>query len=455
VSRPHNLLLVFADQMRGQDMACAGNPQLITPSLDRLASEGVQCTNAISNCPVCTPSRGTLLTGLHPTAHGAIANDVPVRTDLDSLGTVLKGAGYKTGYVGKWHLDGVPRERFTPPGPRRLGFDDYWAVWNCHHQYFKGRYFLDTDEVQHFDGYEPDGQTDLCIEFIEKHREEPFALVLSWGPPHAPYELVPERYLNMYDPDQVNLRPNVDASDPEKWRTMLARYYAAITALDADMGRLLEALDRLGLADDTLVVFTSDHGDMLGSQNIEKKEKPWEESISIPLIMRAPGLLPTGQRSDTLTGVMDMMPTMLDLLGVDSSAGMHGRSVAPLLQGRGGDAPESVPIGIPIIVDQGASVGLPEWRGVRTMRYTYTRLFTGEGWVLYDNQEDPYQQNNLIDDSSRADVRAQLDALTDQWLTRLDDPFLPWEDMVRRLDLVDLWNDRERYMHREKARLLG
>ncbi|MBS3764764.1 MAG: sulfatase, partial [Planctomycetes bacterium] len=373
MSRKPNILLIFADQMRGHDVRAMGNRQIQTPNMDRLASEGALCTNGISNCPVCTPNRGTLLTGTHPTRHHALANDMPIRTDLPSLGSVLRNAGYRTGYIGKWHLDGVPRDKFTPPGERRLGFDDFWAVWNCHHQYFDGKYFTDTDEVRHFDGYEPEGQTDLAIDFVKNHSDEPFGLVVSWGPPHAPYELVPDRYLGKYDPADIDLRPNIGAQSNtarQKWQETLARYYAAITALDDNLGRLMQTLEELEIANDTLVIFTSDHGDMLGSQETTKKEKPWEESILVPLIWRCPSILPGGHQTEALIGTMDILPTILDLLEIDCPETIQGRSCAPFLRKSKEPEPANVPIGVPVIVDQGASQGFQEWRGVRTTRYT-------------------------------------------------------------------------------------
>ncbi|MGD2175396.1 MAG: sulfatase, partial [Candidatus Brocadiaceae bacterium] len=334
--RPPNLLLVFADQMRGQDMACAGNPQVHTPNLDALAEGGVLFENAVANNPVCTPSRASLLTGLYPLAHRALTNDLPVRTDGPSLGKVLREASCRTGYIGKWHLGGVPRDRFIPPGPERLGFDDYWAAWECHHRYFGAKYHLDTDHVHTFEGYEPDGQTDLAIEFMQRYRDEPFALVVSFGPPHAPYDQVPERYLAMYEAASVALRPNVPTDDPDgavRRRRIMAQYYAAITALDANVGRMLDALEELGLDGRTLVVFTSDHGDMLGSQGRRKKEQPWEEAIVVPLLMRFPGLLAAGRRTPAVAGLTDLTPTVLDLMGVPVPEAMEGRSLAPLLKG--------------------------------------------------------------------------------------------------------------------------
>ena len=215
--RPPNLLLVFGDEMRWHDMGHTGNVDVVTPSIDRLAGEGVSFTHAIANCPVCTPSRGSMLTGVHAHRHGALSNDVPIRTDLPTLATVLRDRGYATGYIGKWHLDGLPRNRFTPPGPRRLGFEHLWAVWNCHHDYFNGRYYADTTEVHRMLGYEPDGQTQLAIDFMDRHRNDPFALALSWGPPHGPLQLVPERYRLQYRPEALTLRPNVDPARTGRW----------------------------------------------------------------------------------------------------------------------------------------------------------------------------------------------------------------------------------------------
>ena len=306
--KPMNLLFVFADEMRGMDMRHAGNPDVHTPNLDMLARGGVSFTNAIANCPVCTPSRGTMLTGLHAHKHAAVTNDVPIRCDLPTLGTVLTDADYLAGYIGKWHIDGLPRNRFTPPGPRRLGFDHYWAVWNCHHDYFDGKYYTNKPEPCRITGYEPHIQTELAIRFIERHRNDPFALVLSWGPPHGPLEFVPDEYRIRYDPAKLSLRPNVSPGKTEKWalacatapwkryanepgpfggdmetaiRESLAAYYAAITALDDDLGRFLSTLEKLELAENTAVVFTSDHGSMHWSHGRIRKQQPWEECILV------------------------------------------------------------------------------------------------------------------------------------------------------------------------------
>ena len=219
--RPPNLLFVFADQMRGMDMGCAGNFQVLTPNMDRMASEGTLFVNACANCPVCTPSRATMLTGRYPLSHRAVANDLPLPSSEVTIAEILRDVGYRTGYIGKWHLDGVPRDKFTAPGPRRHGFE-FWAAWNCAHDYFHGRLYADTPEPIELKGYEPVGQTEVAIEFLEENGDRPFCLFLSWGPPHAPYAQVPERYKALYDPSQVQLRPNFSPEPPPGFRDISA-----------------------------------------------------------------------------------------------------------------------------------------------------------------------------------------------------------------------------------------
>jgi arylsulfatase A-like enzyme len=456
-----NLLFVFADQMRGMDMGCAGNVQVRTPALDRLAGEGTRFTRAYANCPVCTPSRGTILTGRYPLSHRAVANDMPLPTDEVCIANVLRDAGYRTGYVGKWHLDGVPRDRFTPPGERRQGFD-YWAVWNCAHAYFNGKVFRDAPEPIALGGYEPVGHTDLAIEFLRQRADQPFCLFLSWGTPHAPYGQVPDAYKSLYDPAALALRPNVAGDPPEGFRRLadgpdreaLAGYYAHIAALDGQLDRLLAVLREQGQADNTIVVFTSDHGDMLWSQGMCKKEQPWEEAVRVPLLIRWPGRVPAGRQCGELISTADFAPTLLKLMGVEPPAVMEGADLSPVVLSEEAAGPESVFLLEPIIVDQGARQGVREWRGVRTKRYTYARWFDGAGWLLYDNEADPYQMSNLINSPQHAAVRADLEAQLQAWLAKTHDRCLPWHETIRSLGLADLWHERERYMHPNDPRLL-
>ncbi len=459
--RRPNLLFVFADQMRGMAMRCAGNRNVRTPAMDRLAAEGTMFTHAYANCPVCTPSRAMMLTGLYPLTCRTVANDLPLPVEFEGIGTVCRSAGYATGWIGKWHLDGVPRNKFTPPGPRRHGFD-FWAAWNCAHNYFNGRYYRDTPEPIAIEGYEPAGQTDIAIDFIHQHRHEPFCLFLSWGPPHNPYDQVPEEYRRMYDPAQIDLRPNVrpippgrvDLSRGADIRRTIADYYAQITALDAQLGRLLETLDQLKLSEDTIVVFTSDHGDMLWSQGMLRKQQPWEESINIPFLIRWPGRVPVGRKCDVLMSVADMAPSLLSLMGLEVPAQVEGQDLSQVILGRSDSGPESVFLMDVVTMDEAFAQGLREWRGVRTRQYTYACFTDGEGWVLYDNAADPYQLDNLIDKPSARPLRRRMHSLLEEWLERTGDACLPWQEIIRNLNLVEEWNARERELHPRNPRLL-
>ena len=347
-NKPPNVLLVICDQMRGTALGCAGVESVRTPRLDAFAGQGTRFTNAVSNTPACTPARATMLTGKHILSHGLVNNDMQLGHDHRSLARCLTDQGYACGYIGKWHLDGVNRAAFIPPGPRRQGFDDFWAGVECNHNYFAGyRYDETTRQPVWYDGYEPDGQTDLAIEYIRRRAGQaaPFLLALSFGPPHCPYQLVPEEFREAYPAEGIGFLPNaVDArtQDPatrgrlsapadlpqeghdEIKRRVIADYYAQVTALDACFGRLLDCLDDLGVEEDTIVIFTSDHGDMLFSQDRGWKSKPWRESVGIPLLIRWPGHVPAGRATNGPIGLVDLMPTLLRMTETPDSGRCGG-----------------------------------------------------------------------------------------------------------------------------------
>lgn len=459
-----NLVFVFADQMRGMDVGCAGNSQVLTPNLDRLAASGFRFSNAVSCFPVCTPYRGCLISGRYPTTTGVLDNDVPLPIDGKGFGHALKAAGYRTGWVGKWHLLGPTayRRSFIPAGEHRHGFDDLWAGLNCGHQYLDGFYYLNDDpNPVWFQGYEPEVQTEIGLDFISTHRDEPFALFLSWGPPHDPYHQIPERWQQLYDPAELRFRPNVPAgkltmpclpgnckpvdkdmtpAEVEAWfrrhpalreepdPVMVRDYYAAISALDFYLGRVLDHLDACGLADNTVVVFTSDHGDMLFSQGAFQKNHPWEESINVPFLVRFPGQIAAGGTSNRPFNTPDIMPTLIDLLGVPVPDYCEGTSFAPLLRG----FPQATPEAAYIMCTW--EWNLPVWRGVRTEQHTYVESLDGP-ILLYDNTADLYQLHNLVGTVGplQQKLRNQCLALADRYRIL----FEPWPVTRRRLDEVN------------------
>ena len=426
---PTNLLFVFADQLRAGDLGCEGNPDALTPHLDALAAEGVRFTNAVSTCPVCTPYRASLLTGKYPLSNGMVVNDVRLPVTETSIAHVLREAGYATGYFGKWHLDGPYRGGFIPPGPRRQGFEE-WAVAECCHDYMKSWYYRDDPEPIWIEGYDADHFTDLTLDFIGDC-SRPFAAFLSWGPPHNPYEQMPEEY-RLHDPAALTLRPNVPAEDEALARTQYCGYYDHVSALDRCLGRLREGLAQAGLAENTLVVFTSDHGDMLRSHGLFEKQLPYEESIAVPFIACQPGVLPAGQTAATLLNVPDLMPTLLGQLGLACPAQVEGADLSCALRGEAGAEPTSAFLANPVPFMPGRSI--PEWRGVRTATHTYAETREGP-WLLFDNERDPYQQTNLAAVPEAAATRAELQGELRGWLDRLGDEFLPLEAYVERFGL--------------------
>ncbi len=419
MDRP-NIVFIFADQMRGSAMGCAGE-NVRTPNLDKFASEGTRYTRAVSNTPVCSPARASIMTGLHTLSHGLVNNDKEIGTGLNTLAGCLTENGYDCGYIGKWHMGPPDRGAFIPPGPKRLGFDDFWASYNCNHRYFDGYYYLDDDpEAKWIDGYEPIGQAHMASEYIKKKskQDNPFCMFLSFGPPHCPYREVPKEYLDMYPEDSIKLKPNTPAHAD---KSIIAGYYAHITALDECFGRIMETIDEAGLQEDTLVIFTSDHGDMLFSQDRGWKCKPWAESVIIPFLVRWPEKVPKGCTSGSLISLVDVMPTLLGMTGVEIPEGVQGRDMSGLLCGSEDNLQKSVFINYPVSPKR---FSFDEWRGIITERHTYAR-FKDRSWILYDDENDPNQLENMAGSIEHEAIESSLDEELTLWLERLEDPFEP------------------------------
>jgi arylsulfatase A-like enzyme len=293
---PPNVLIIFPDQMRSDVMGCMGNQEIKTPHIDQLAKEGVLLLKTYANNPVCCPARAILLTGTYNHINGMTANDLRLREDHITIAELMQQKGYRTGFIGKWHLDGALREPgFVPPGPRRQGFE-YWAAYECHHKHFEPYYFRDTPEKLVFNEFEPKVSCDFALEFLNTQpKDKPFFMILQMGPPHDPYG-APKAYMDQYNPEHITPRPNwqprteplpktkpslqsivngnYNPPIPSGTKNQIAAYYAAVTAIDDQVGRIMAELKRLGLDDNTLILFTSDHGDMLSSHGMHRKRKP-------------------------------------------------------------------------------------------------------------------------------------------------------------------------------------
>lgn len=429
--RKPNVLIVLADQWRAQAFKFAGDPNVRTPNFDRLAAESVRLVNAVAGMPVCSPTRASLLTGQRPLTHGVFLNDVSLNPRATTFPEVMQGAGYETGAIGKWHVDGHGRSSFIP-AERRQGFE-FWKVLECTHHYTNSAYFSEGPQKLKWPGYDAIAQTKAASEFIrtQAKSEAPFLLYLSWGPPHDPYFTAPAKYRALYDATQLKLRPNVPAAMETETRRILAGYYAHCTALDDAMGGLLKAVEESGEAENTIVLFSADHGDMLGSQGMMKKQKPYDEAVRVPMLIRWPAVL--GRRSVSLNAAInseDVMPTLLGLCRLDIPKSVEGIDYSGYV--RGGKDPSDEATVIQCVAPFGEwerRVGGKEYRGVRTTRYTYVRDLKGP-WLLFDNKEDPYQTNNVVNHAKHAALQREMEKLLERKLRERRDEFRPAAEYI-------------------------
>lgn len=443
-----NILFVFSDQHRKQNLGCYGDAQVRTPNLDGLARDGLRFEHCISNAPVCVPMRGSLLTGCHAWKHRAITNDLPVDPQCDSIARHLACAGYHTGYIGKWHLGGIPRTKAIPAG-ERLGFHE-WKGANCNHAYNKGYYFDEAEQRHDIPGFQSVGETNLALEFIDRNnaRQQPWALFLSWSPPHEPFNAVPEEYLRLYDPQSLALRPNVPTELQEQARAWLRAYYALITLLDDQFRRLLARLDQLGVADNTIVIYTSDHGDMLGSHGLRNKQLPHEESIAVPLLARWPGHIPCGVR-EQLCSLTDLPVTLAALAGAAPWPNCDGQDLSAMWLNNDNGLDAALIYDL-VPCHQAEDRGASEWIGLRTTQWTYSQDGHGKPQVLFDNAADPLQLINLVDQPAMAGViRDRQNALHQKLASAGPYAFRPWQQMVREDGFRQLWNDSQLHFHRQ------
>lgn len=318
-----NLLYVFADQWRYHAMGFLNMDQAVTPNIDQFAADSMRFTNAYSTFPLCSPHRASLMTGKYPFNVGMWTNckvgleeKIMLKPQETCIGNVLKENGYQTGYIGKWHLDASelnfsphPKsgargwDAYTPPGERRQGFD-YWLSYGACDEHLDPHYWQENEEPIKPGKWSAEFETDKAIEYMEgrKEGEEPFALFLSYNPPHLPYELVPERYYQKFKDLEVRYRENV----PEEMRqigglleTQTRQYFSAVHGIDEQFGRILKYLKDNHMEENTIVVLSADHGEMLGSHGLMSKNVWYEESIHIPLMIRQTGRIMPGDQ-DTI-----------------------------------------------------------------------------------------------------------------------------------------------------------
>ena len=427
-----NVIYVFADQWRAQDAGYACNKQVYTPHIDRLASESLNFKYAVACMPVSTPYRGSFLTGQYPLTHGLFLNDVTLNPEAKTIGKTYREAGYDTAYIGKWHVHGNGRSNYIPLSHRH-GFD-YFKALECTHDYNQSKYYDNMDEnVKIWEGYDLMAQTGDAVNYIRQHaqNEKPFFLALSWGPPHNPYETAPQKYKDRYRDMEIALRPNVSEEAKSQAIQDIKGYYAHISAMDDCVGGLQQTIREVGIEEHTIFVLSSDHGDMLGSQGLQRKQKPYDESIRVPFLLKYPQIFgKKGKVVDTLLNTPDIMPTLLSMSGLPIPHTVEGHDLYPVLSGKKKDSIEAALIEcISPFGEWERRNGGKEYRGIRTRQFTYVKDLEGP-WLLYDNDKDPYQMNNQVDNNDYAAIRGKLDALLAKMLKERNDQFLTGPEYI-------------------------
>jgi len=430
-----NVLIILTDQWRAQAIGYAGDPNIDTPHLNDLAAKSVNFKNAVSGMPVCSPFRASLITGQRPLTHGVFMNDVQLDTTAVTLGKIFSKAGYDTGYIGKWHLDGHGRLSYIPPGKRRQGFD-FWMGNECTHDYNHSVYYENQNpEPKIWEGYDTFSQTDAAMDYMKDRKtgDKPFSLILSYGTPHAPYLTAPEEYQRRFDPDSMQLRENVPEDMKEQVKKDLAGYYAHIAALDEMVGKLISNLEKTGQLDNTIIIFTSDHGDLLGSHSAYKKQQPYDESIRVPMLWYIPdNLRITPGEKDAPINSEDILPTLLALCNIGIPETVEGISYKGYLEGKEDiDRAALITCVQPFGQWNRVEHNGREYRGLRTQRYTYTRDLNGP-WLLFDNEKDPYQMTNLVNHAEYIDLQSNLNDLLTERLKENGDKFLPGMEYIKK-----------------------
>lgn len=418
-----NILYVFSDEHRYQSMSFTEMPELHTPVMARMASEGFSFSQCVSNYPVCSPHRAMLLTGRWPHQTGVIDNSIPLSAEETTVGKTFRNAGYDTGYIGKWHLGGVRAEPFG------FDFSRIWEGSNTH--WDNAKCFLPDGSTIQPKGYNATLMTDQAIEFLQTPREKPFFLMLSLNPPHSNFTDAPPEKLALYPKDSLPYRPNVDleARDDDSIFSKngyphYEGYHAHISAVDDELGRLLRVLKENGQDKNTVVLYSSDHGTMHGSHGIGSKRQPYEESLRVPFLLHAPGRIPAGVNSEALLSTTDIMPTLCELAGIAIPESCVGQDFSPYLRREQGPAPtEQFIMHISKLnASNGENHPGPIFRGLRTHEHTYAIAPEGPLY-LFNNREDPYQMKNLVDNPAYAGLRKSLAGRLAEYLHKAEDPF--------------------------------
>lgn len=452
-----NLIFIMADQWRGDALGCLGKEAVKTPHLDQLASEGVNFTNAVSSYPVSSPARGMLMTGMYP-VHSKVTGNcnsatAPYGVELPESARcwsdVLKDQGYELGYIGKWHLDS-PYQPYIEtsnnkgkiawnewcPKERRHGFS-HWIAYGTYDYHLKPMYWdtdASRDEFYFVDQWGPEYETDRTIDYIanrdNKLRDagKPFALVVSMNPPHTGYELVPDKYKEIYRDVDVETVCNSPIIAPKGtkmgdfYRKSVLDYYACMTGVDEQVGRIIRQLKEQGLFENTIVVFTSDHGDSMGMHEHIGKNIYYEEAMRIPMMISWPEKIAPRRNSTLMIAFADLYPSLLSLMGFKEQIPAEVQTFDLSASILSLEKAQEVVQPYYYLLPENLMTG---YRGLRTKKYTFVVHATNgrtDEWILFDREQDPFQRNNIAPDQPA--LIKQFTSQLKDWLKKTNDPFM-------------------------------
>ena len=456
-NRP-NLILIMADQLRGTALGCMGTEPVQTPNIDRMAEEGVMLSDAVSSYPVSSPARGMMMSGMYPNKNRVRGNcqsatapfGCELPADMRCWSDVLHDEGYATAYIGKWHLDSpyepyidcynnkgaVKWNEWCPP-ERRHGFDT-WISYGTYDRHLRPIYWNTTGGRQDFyyvDEWGPQYEADRAIEYLHQVGDKarsgsPFAMVVSMNPPHTVVDQVPKKYRNLYRNLNVDsicaTRPDLPPANTPSgklFRKTLRDYYACITGIDEQIGRIMRTIADLGLDENTLVVFTSDHGACMGLHNIDGKNIYYEEAMRVPMIFRWKGSLEPRRDSRIMMANNDLYRTMLSLMGLGDKipAEIETKDFSAEIKGtKKPDKNQEQPYFFIKVTEPGTG-----FRGLRTSTHTFAVCATKgriDSLVLFDRRSDAYDMHNKA--AKKPKLVRKLTERLRAFLKRTDDPFL-------------------------------
>lgn len=426
-----NILIILTDQLSDWSLSCYGNKYTETKHIDRLAKEGVKFNQFFTPSAVCTPSRGCFMTGRYPHINGAYKNDVPLNRDEITFAQVLKENGYITGCSGKWHLNGGEYPGWIQ-ADHSMGFDETESMFNCGH-YKKvvkkeGMNPLVSFSIGDEKTYMTDWLTDQTIKFIKKPHNNPFCYMVSYPDPHQPYT-VREPYKSMFNPSDMDIpesffeRKLPDWADQDEWgrkryfpiekenreqelRKIKARYLGEVKCIDDNIGRMISALEEQGILEDTMIIFTSDHGEYMGEHGLLEKNNLYESVYKLPFIIRWPKKIAQNLEVDTMTNIIDFKQTLLSILNMETTGNEQGRDLSKLLFGQK-------------LKNEEIYIHPSDVPRAGIITEDYELAYVGQGFnrennhsfkdhILFDRKKDPNQLENLYEKSEYKSIIFQL-----------------------------------------------